>query len=96
LKEWRIVEGSDYNKSLARVPQVIREEIEKNVIPILEEYPYPVKDEKTIKHLEGKWKGFYEFKLDQFKIGSYRLIFRPNVNSKKILLVWVKVKPFAY
>jgi mRNA-degrading endonuclease RelE of RelBE toxin-antitoxin system len=93
LKEWKIIEGPDYLKSLVHVPQVIRQDIEKNVIPTLEEYPYPVegKNERKIRKLRDKWEGFYEF-----KIGSYRLIFRPNLDSKRITLVSVKVKPFAY
>ncbi len=88
MNEWKIIEGPYYRKSLARVPQVIREEIEKNVIPILDEYPF-VKGK--CKKLRDEWEGFYEF-----KIGDHRLIFRPNLNSKRLLLVWVKRKPFAY
>jgi mRNA-degrading endonuclease RelE of RelBE toxin-antitoxin system len=93
LKEWAIIEGPDYRKSLARVPQVIRETIENSVIPTLKEYPYPVegKNERKIRKLRDKWEGFYEFKIE-----SYRLIFRANLDSKKVLLVWVKTKPFAY
>jgi hypothetical protein len=38
LKEWKIIEGPDYRASLALVPEVIRKEIEDNVIPTLEEF----------------------------------------------------------
>jgi hypothetical protein len=40
LKEWKIVEGQDYRKTLTRAPQDVQEEIEKVIIPTMEEYPF--------------------------------------------------------
>jgi hypothetical protein len=98
LKEWKIIEGQDYRESFNNVSQVIREEIERHVIPTLEDYPYPVKgkNERTIKKLRDNWEGFYEFKVGGVVRPTHRLIFQPNLNSKKVRLVWVKSKPLAY
>lgn len=101
MKEWKIIEGPDYRASLVLVPEVIRKEIKDNIIPTLKDYPYPVegKNERMIKELKwGKWKekGFYEFKVGGTTRPTHRLIFQPNPNSKKVRLVWVRVKPFVY
>jgi hypothetical protein len=40
LKEWKIIEGEGYRKTLKYVQAHIEEEIEKSVIPMIEEYPF--------------------------------------------------------
>ena len=42
MKEWKIVEGQDYRKTLARALQDIREVIERAIIPTMEEYAFVV------------------------------------------------------
>jgi mRNA-degrading endonuclease RelE of RelBE toxin-antitoxin system len=54
----------------------------------MEEYPFV---EGRCKELRDNLKGYYEF-----KIRNYRLIFRANLDSKRVQLVWLKAKPFAY
>jgi len=74
------IDSKDYGTSVTRVPQVILEEIERDIIPTMEEYPFGCRS----KQLSDNWKGFYKY-----KIGMYRLVFRVNLNSKRVQLVWV-------
>jgi mRNA-degrading endonuclease RelE of RelBE toxin-antitoxin system len=87
LKEWKIFEREEYKQMLSRAPVHIQQKII-NMIPIIEEYP--LSHELRSWRLEDELKDLYEYKID-----NYRLIFRLNINSKKIEFLWLKAKPFA-
>jgi mRNA-degrading endonuclease RelE of RelBE toxin-antitoxin system len=85
-EKWTITEHDEYKKTIRLVPRRIKDKIENELKPRMEQDPFT-----NAIQLRNKLEGFYEQKQN---LESYRVVFRIlDYNSKKVEFSWVRAKP---
>lgn len=78
---WKIVEHQEFKKTIELVPEHIRREVERLRILMADN---PFVNGADTRPLQHKCEGLFEQKID-----NYRLVYRTNVNSQRVELLWI-------
>ncbi|MEM4945850.1 MAG: type II toxin-antitoxin system RelE/ParE family toxin [Archaeoglobaceae archaeon] len=91
--EWKLIYHRNAIKFLKKLEKEKREHILDKLYELLNSMEKGILPIRTmdIKRLKGKWKGFF-----RLRVGELRIIFRIDVESKKILIYNIHFREKSY